>query len=77
METPPSAESATASEFSSLTLVLPAYNEAERIGPALDELFEYLAAPPAGATLPPGIRALVVDDGSTDQTANLVLHLPP
>ena len=25
-----------------LTLVLPAYNEAERIGPALDELFGYL-----------------------------------
>ena len=26
----------------SLTIVLPAYNEAERIGPALDELFGYL-----------------------------------
>ena len=25
-----------------LTIVLPAYNEAERIGPALDELFGYL-----------------------------------
>jgi hypothetical protein len=26
----------------SLTIVLPAYNEAERIGPALDELFGWL-----------------------------------
>ena len=64
--------------FPSLTLVLPAYNEAERIGPALDELFGYLAAPPAGANhaLPARIRVLVVDDGSTDQTANLVLDRP-
>ena len=28
---------------SSLAVVLPAYNEADRIGPALDELFGYLA----------------------------------
>jgi hypothetical protein len=27
----------------SVTLVLPAYNEASRIGPALDELFGYLS----------------------------------
>ena len=30
------------SAAASLTIVLPAYNEAERIGPALDELFGYL-----------------------------------
>ena len=55
-----------------LTVVLPAYNEAERIGPALDELFEYLrrrddrardGAPGAGG-LPDTIDVLVVDDGS-------------
>jgi dolichyl-phosphate beta-glucosyltransferase len=76
-----------------LTLVLPAYNEAGRIGPALDELFAYLGAPaapaapaatsaassaelPAEAALPPRIRVLVVDDGSTDRTAHLVLDRP-
>ncbi len=55
----------------SLTLVLPAYNEAKRLGPALDELFAYLDAPtPEG--FHPRIDVLVVDDGSTDDTAALV-----
>ena len=46
----------------SLTLVLPAFNEAERIGPALDELFGYLRrrgeaardGAPGSATCPTG-----------------------
>ncbi len=74
--TSPSIPAPPTQPFPSLTLVLPAYNEAERIGPALDELFGYLAAPPADAHLSPRIRVLVVDDGSTDQTANLVLDRP-
>ncbi|MBA2381794.1 MAG: glycosyltransferase family 2 protein [Chloroflexi bacterium] len=64
----------------SLTLVLPAYNEAERIGPALDELFGYLArrgqeardGAPGSAALPDRVEVLVVDDGSSDGTADLV-----
>jgi dolichyl-phosphate beta-glucosyltransferase len=59
----------------SLGIVLPAYNEAARLGPALDELFTYLSAAPKGA-LPETVSVLVVDDGSTDGTAALVRARP-
>ena len=63
-----------------LTIVLPAYNEAERIQPALDELFGYLRrrsdeardGAPGAAALPATIDVLVVDDGSTDDTVRIV-----
>ncbi len=67
-----------------LTLVLPAFNESERIGPALDELFGYLrrrgdhardGAPGAGE-LPTSIEVLVVDDGSSDDTVARVEARP-
>lgn len=58
----------------SLTLVLPAYNEAARIDPALDELFAYLRAPHPG--VPASIDVLVVDDGSADATASLIRARP-
>ena len=61
--------------MTSLSLVLPAYNEASRIGPALDELFEYLKARDGAAT-PTSIEVVVVDDGSTDGTASLVEARP-
>ena len=68
----------------SLTLVLPAYNEADRIGPALDELFGYLHrrgteardGAPGSASLPHRVDVLVVDDGSEDATADLVRARP-
>jgi dolichyl-phosphate beta-glucosyltransferase len=68
----------------SLTIVLPAYDEADRIEPALDELFGYLRrrgavardAIPGPASLPPRISVLVVDDGSTDGTAAIVAARP-
>ena len=61
-----------------MTLVLPAFNEAQRIGPALDELFGYLERP--GMAREGGrsssemgeVDVLVVDDGSTDDTAAIV-----
>jgi dolichyl-phosphate beta-glucosyltransferase len=64
----------------SLTIVLPAFNEADRIGPALDELFGYLGRRGDRAReevhglaeLPARIDVLVVDDGSSDGTAAIV-----
>lgn len=69
----------------SLTIVLPAYNEARRIGPALDELFAYLDTSAvdssavdssALAAIASPVDVLVVDDGSTDGTADLVRARP-
>jgi dolichyl-phosphate beta-glucosyltransferase len=67
-----------------LTLVLPAYNEAARIEPALNELFGYLGrrgeraryGSPGAGLLPERIDVLVVDDGSIDATADLVKARP-
>jgi dolichyl-phosphate beta-glucosyltransferase len=68
----------------SLTIVLPAFNEEARLGSAFDELFGYLRrrGGPAregsiGADgLPPSVRVLVVDDGSSDGTVALVRARP-
>jgi dolichyl-phosphate beta-glucosyltransferase len=67
----PPSPTPTSAPPTSLTIVLPAYNEAERIGPALDELFDWLRDQPAGS-LPPRVDVLVVDDGSRDATAEIV-----
>lgn len=65
-----------------LTIVLPAYNEAERIGPALDELFGWLhrggPARSSGRSSDEIGRydVLVVDDGSADDTVDIVESRP-
>ena len=58
---------------SRVTLVLPAFNEAARLGGALDELFAYLAT---NRDLAGRIDVLVVDDGSTDRTREIVTRRP-
>jgi dolichyl-phosphate beta-glucosyltransferase len=52
-----------------LSLIIPAFNEAQRIGPTLRHTHQFLAARPAQ------FEILVVDDGSTDDTAALVTAL--
>ena len=49
-----------------LTIIIPAYNEAERFGPHIPAILAYLDA---GY---PAFELLVVDDGSTDRTAAVV-----
>ena len=48
------------------SLIIPAYNEAHRIGHTLVEALSYLAAASSGSEI------VVVDDGSTDATAEVV-----
>jgi dolichyl-phosphate beta-glucosyltransferase len=52
-----------------LSLIIPAFNEAHRIGPTLQRVHRFLAARPAS------FEILVVDDGSTDETVALVTAL--
>jgi glycosyltransferase involved in cell wall biosynthesis len=61
----PAAVSRLDSEAFSLSVVLPAYNEAERLGATLDTLCDYFEGRPGE------VEILVVDDGSTDGTAEL------
>jgi glycosyltransferase involved in cell wall biosynthesis len=52
----------------SLSIIIPAYNEAARLGATLRTVLEYLEKTRPGAEL------IVVDDGSTDQTAEIAEH---
>jgi dolichyl-phosphate beta-glucosyltransferase len=50
-----------------LSIVIPAYNEEQRLSPTLDRIFSYLDSTPGH-----GAEVIVVDDGSRDATAALV-----
>ena len=47
-------------------MIIPAFNEAQRIGPTLQRVHQFLA------TRPTNFEIIVVDDGSTDETVALV-----
>jgi len=49
-----------------LSVIVPAYNEAQRIAPSLEKILTYLRAQPLAWEL------IVVDDGSRDETASTV-----
>lgn len=53
-------------ELSSLSIVIPAYNESERLGPTLDRILTFACQHPWDA------EVIVVNDGSKDQTAAVV-----
>jgi len=57
------------SESRSLSIVIPAYNEANRIGPSLHKIGAYLAGQPDFC------EVIVVDDGSQDGTAQVIQSL--
>ena len=58
-----------------LTIVIPAFNEHDRLPPTLSEIFQFMIT--AGSWLP--TEVVVVDDGSRDDTARAAaaVSVPP
>lgn len=53
-------------EIPSLSIVIPAYNEGERLGPTLERVLTFICGNPWDA------EVIVVNDGSSDRTADIV-----
>ncbi len=59
----------------SLSIVIPAYNEASRIPATLESLRDFLERPGVRRLLAGGVEIVVIDDGSVDGTAARVRDL--
>ena len=55
-----------------LSLVVPAYNEQERLPHMLRTHIDYMKTQQKAGQLPDKIEILVVDDGSRDETWNII-----
>ena len=51
------------------SIVIPAYNEADKISTTITQVINFMQ------TFAPNFELLVVDDGSTDNTASIVAQL--
>ena len=58
-------------EGKTVAVVVPAYNEEQRLAPTLDKLHAFLQ------TQPLRYEIVVVDDGSKDKTCDLVISMMP
>ncbi|MCS7225047.1 MAG: glycosyltransferase family 2 protein [Armatimonadetes bacterium] len=56
-----------------LSIVIPAYNESRRLPQTLDRILDYLSASPSSATPMKTTEIVIVDDGSSDETASIAL----
>lgn len=59
----------TGSSPTELSVIIPAFNEQQRLGPTLERVAEYLEQQPWDAEI------VVVDDGSSDDTAELAVEI--
>ena len=55
-----------------LSVIIPAYNEEQRLKPTIRDLFAYFRQEQSGFHL---LEVLIVDDGSTDKTLDLIADL--
>ncbi len=58
-----------------LSLVVPAYNEDDRLGIMLDEAMDYFLDPKRESMRKEGVEVIVVDDGSSDGTTGTTQEL--
>ncbi len=59
----------------SLSVVVPAYNERDRLGLMVDEAMEHLIEQASASRYDKGVEILVVDDGSTDGTTQVAVEI--